>query len=136
MCASGGMSPEIAARTRQHSQGLGALSSILREPRLVQTVKRVYSEAICGAALLHNAHTWAALTPAHTAQLDTAILRRARRTARLPEWTEDRRTSGAAAVGAARPATATEAIRAQRLRYLPRLIQWAPPVLLRLLDHN
>ena len=78
------MGAEVAARVRQHAQGLGAPGSILKERRLAQRAKTIYADAVCATSLTHNGHTWAALGPPQVAQLGMAILRRARRTAGLP----------------------------------------------------
>ena len=131
---SGDMLPEVRERAGQCADALRTLRGpVLRNPGVSLKARDAIGASLAGSGLVYNAQAWTPLGALALAAFETAHMRVLREVAGLQDHREGMATD--AAVVAAIPAhTAAEVLAAARLRCLPRLLEYGPPVLLALLS--
>ena len=133
MDKAGDMLPEVRARAAEAGAALRELRGpVLRSPGVHPRARESLTTALVASKLEYNARAWTPLGAQAAAAFEMAFMRAAREVSGLHGHLEGMATD--AAILAAIPSNSpSEVLSAARLRFLPRLVRHAPPVLLALL---
>ena len=129
------IAPEIKHRSREHAAVIGPLKkAIFSVKDLDMQTKRVYANALADSKLWFNAATWPRLSEQQYASLDSCIMKRIAPMTGM-QWTaKDHRTSCATICAKAEEPLAKLRLTVDRLNYLSRLMRYAPPQLIALIQ--
>ena len=123
---------ELANRCGGHSRSLGVIHKHIfkRSPGLDPTIKQVFVDSLANTKLLYSAETWPRLTPAQMARVDLALFQSQARVAgyRLADMHGQRLAHDIVTAQCDAP-NAPSALTLCRLRYLPKVIRYAPSAL-------
>jgi len=123
---------ELANRCGGHSRSLGMIHKYIfkKSPDLDPNIKQIFVDALANTKLLYSAETWPRLTPAQLAKVDLALFQSQARVIghRLADAQGQRLAHDIVTAQSDTP-DASMALTLCRLRYLPKVIQYAPDAL-------
>ena len=126
------MTPELAVRRAKATDEVRQIRRPVLGPAAVE-VKHVATilDVVASSTLVYNAGTWTCLPPRAMNSLHCARMAIYRAAARAPRW-DPRPLSDHQVLGRVGRLTTTDALAIERLRYFPRVVQYAPDLLLAL----
>jgi len=123
---------ELTSRCSGHSRSLGVIHKYIfkKSPGLDPSIKQVFVDALANTKLLYSAETWPRLSPAQLAKVDLALFHSQARVAgyRFADQHGQRLAHDIVTAQCDAP-SASGALTLSRLRYLPKVIHYAPKAL-------